>query len=587
MDFATVRKVWQLMTASERRSALALLGLMVIGMMLETLGVGLVVPALALLTQPEYAQRVPALQGLLAFLGNPTRTQLVLGAMLALTGVFLLKNLFLAYLAWRQMHFTFTMPAQLSQRLFAAYLRQPYAFHLRRNSAELLRNVTIDVSVLANNAMLPGLILISEALVLAGLCTLLFVVEPVGALFVVVVLGLAAWGFYRVMRRRTAQWGAARQYHEGMRIQHLQQGLGGAKDIKMFGREAEFLSRYDFHNVRGARMSQLYSAFQQFPRLWLEVLAVAGLAMLVVAMLAQDRSINAVLPTLGLFAAAAFRLMPSANRAIAASQSLRYGLPVIESLHAEAALATAEPEAPRIKGALFGNELTLHEVTYRYPESSGFALSDLSLHVKCGETVGFIGSSGAGKSTLVDVLLGLLKPEHGEVRVDGIDIQANLRHWQDQIGYVPQSIYLTDESVRSNVAFGLGDEHIDDTAVWRALRAAQLEEFVRALPEGLLTPVGERGVRLSGGQRQRIGIARALYHDPGILVLDEATSSLDIATEASVMQAVQALHGSKTILIVAHRLSTVEHCDRLYRLENGRLVEQGSPSTMLDVRRSG
>jgi ABC-type multidrug transport system fused ATPase/permease subunit len=587
MGYTTARKVWQLMTPSERRGALGLLGLMIVGMLLETLGIGLVVPALALLTEPEYSRRFPALQGMLAYFGNPSRSQLILGAMVALAVVFLVKNSFLAFLVWRQMRFTFTMPAQLSQRLFAAYLRQPYTFHLRRNSAELLRNVTVDVSILANNAMLPGLILISETLVLLGLCTVLMIFEPLGALAVVSVLGLAAWGFHRLMRRRIERWGLARQHHEGLRIQHLQQGLGGAKDIKVLGREAEFLNRYEVHNVQSARMAQLHSTFQQFPRLWLEVLAVTGLAMLVAVMLAQGSALGDILPTLGLFAAAAFRLMPSANRAIAAAQSLRYGLPVIDTLHAELEASRAPAETRAGVGAPFGRELMLNQVSFTYPGAARQALTDLSLSIACGETVGFIGSSGAGKSTLVDVVLGLLKPDHGEVRVDGVDIASSMRNWQAQIGYVPQSIFLTDESLRSNVAFGLREDHIDDAAVWRALRAAQLEEFVRSLPDGIQTPVGERGVRLSGGQRQRVGIARALYHDPAVLVLDEATSSLDTATERGVMQAVDALHGAKTIVIVAHRLSTVERCDRLYRLEGGRVVEHGTPATMLAVRQSG
>ena len=231
--------------------------------------------------------------------------------------------------------------------------------------------------------------------------------------------------------------------------------------------------------------------------------------------------------------------------------------------------------------APFRATLELSQITYSYPGAAEPALKDLSLTIQRGESVGFIGASGAGKSTLVDILLGLLTPDTGEVRVDGKDIQENLRNWQDQIGYVPQSIYLTDDTLRCNVAFGLTDEQIDDEAVQRAIQAAQLEEFVASLPEGLETIVGEHGVRLSGGQRQRIGIARALYHDPVVLVLDEATSALDAVTERDVMQAVYALHGDKTLLIVAHRLSTVAHCDKLVRLEEGRVVEEGDARVML------
>jgi ABC-type multidrug transport system fused ATPase/permease subunit len=316
----------------------------------------------------------------------------------------------------------------------------------------------------------------------------------------------------------------------------------------------------------------MQSTLQQMPRLWLEVLAVSGLAILVISMLAQNRSLEAVLPTLGLFAAAAFRLMPSVSRILGAVQALRYGMSMIDVLHAELSLKIPETTGKQKPSAPFHSNMELSHVSYTYPAAASAALKDISLLIKRGESVGFIGVSGAGKSTLVDIILGLLTPDQGDVRVDAKDIQQNLRNWQDQIGYVPQSIYLTDDTLRRNIAFGLPDEQIDDAAVKRAIQSAQLVGFVNSLPEGLMTMVGERGIRISGGQRQRIGIARALYHDPAVLLLDEATSSLDTATELGVMQAVKALQGSKTILIVAHRLSTVEHCDSLFKMEDGKLV---------------
>ena len=579
-NLSTTQKIWGLLTAVERRDAVVLLGLMIIGMVLETLGVGLVIPALALLTQSDFAHDYPALQPLLQTLDNPSQETLVIGGMLMLVGVYLIKALFLAYFAWQQTYFIFNVQAQLSQRLFMIYLRQPYTFHLQRNSAQLIRNVINEVVIFAGS-LSNVMSLLAEGLVLLGIISLMLVVEPLGALIVVSVLGIAAWGFYHFTRKHIIHWGKARQYHEGLRIQHLQQGLGGAKDVKLLGREANFLEQYRLHNVQSARVGQLHATLQQLPRLWLELLAVSGLAILVISMLAQNRALEAVLPTLGLFAAAAFRLMPSVNRVLGAIQSLRYGLPVIDILHTELNLSTLETANTRTSSTPFRTTLELRQITYAYPEAAESALKDLSLTIQHGETIGFIGTSGAGKSTLVDILLGLLTPDAGEVWVDGVNIQENLRNWQDQIGYVPQSIFLTDDTLRNNVAFGLANEQIDDTAVWRAIRAAQLEEFVTSLPDGLETLVGERGIRLSGGQRQRIGIARSLYHDPAVLVLDEATSSLDTATEREVMQAVRTLHGNKTVLIVAHRLSTVEHCDRLYRLRHGRLAAEGSPDAML------
>ena len=310
---------------------------------------------------------------------------------------------------------------------------------------------------------------------------------------------------------------------------------------------------------------------------------VVGLVALVFTMLAQGRTLVAVLPTLGMFAAAAFRLLPAINRILFASQVLRYGLPIIDNLHAELNLRSTETHGRGTNKYSFRQTLEFRNVAYKYPDATQPALDGVTLTIRRGESVGFVGTSGAGKTTLVDILLGLLDPDSGEVCIDGFNIKNGPRDWQDQIGYVPQTIFLTDDSVRRNVAFGIPDSKINAESVRRALRAAQLEEFVHNLPEGLNTMIGERGVRLSGGQRQRIGIARALYHDPAVLVLDEATSALDTATESGVMEAVKELQGTKTVIIVAHRISTVQYCDRIYRLEKGRLMDPDSHAPEVEL----
>lgn len=577
----TPQKLWYLLTSEQRRAAIVLLGLMLIGVVLETLGIGLIIPALALMTQGDIADKYPALVPWLNSLGNYSHKQLVIGGLLVLIVVYAIKALFLGFLAWRQAQFVFGLRANLSQRLFTGYLHQPYTFHLQNNSAQLIRN-TIGQVADVTNVIQKSLILITEILVLLGIFALLLAVEPLGALLVVSILGLAGWGFNQFTRSYVLRWGKDLQHHDGLRIQHLQQGLGGAKDVKLLGRESDFLDQYWLHNISSANIGLRQDTLGALPRLWLELLAVTGLVSLVLVMIWQGKPLDTLLPTLGLFAAAAFRVMPSGNRVINAIQSLHYSLPVIDTLHGELRLFNATKSPPQGQHLPFNNALSLERVCFQYHSAESQALCGISLKILRGTSVGFIGGSGAGKSTLVDIILGLLTPQSGTIKIDGIDIQTNLRGWQDQIGYVSQSIFLTDDTLRRNVAFGLPDDQIDEAAVWRAILAAQLEQFVNELPQGIDTLVGERGIRLSGGQRQRIGIARALYHDPQVLVLDEATSSLDNATEYGVMEAVRALQGDKTILIVAHRLSTVEHCDRLFRLERGKLVEEGETSVMLE-----
>lgn len=574
--FESISPYLTILPSKQRRQAVALLVLMVIGALIETASVGLVIPGLALIAQVDLAENYPRLRPLLYFLGQPTQSQLIFGGMVVLFVVYFVKALFLAFLAWRQNAFIFGVRATLSQRLFAGYLRQPWSFHLQRNSAQLINILANETNQFTASALQPALLLLTEVLVLAGIFTLLIVVEPFGTLVLMGVVGFGAWSFQRMTSSHLLRWGKARQYHESQRIQHVQQGLGGAKDVKLLGREAEFLARYSTHNIGSTRVVEWQNTLQQLPRLWIEVLAVGGLAILVMVMIAQGKPPATMLPTFGLFAVAAFRVMPSAYRAIGALQSLRYARPVVDTLHQEL-MQLDESLVPEKGGPVaFSKAIVLEGVSYQYPGAAAAALSDITLKILRGASIGFVGGSGAGKSTLVDLILGLLTPTTGQVRVDGVDIQTNLRGWQDQIGYVPQTVFLTDDSLRCNVAFGLSEDQIDDSAVHRALRAAQLEEFVISLPEGVQTLVGERGVRLSGGQRQRIGIARALYHDPQVLVLDEATSALDTATEEGVMAAVYSLIGEKTLIIVAHRLSTVARCDWLYRLEKGRIVDEGS-----------
>ena len=573
-DFAKLnaaQMVWRLLKKSEQRRLFAIFLLTLVGTVFEMLSLGLVVPLVSILTKPGYVNGIPLVHN---FFGDLSSSQAAIGAMSILVAVYILKTIFLIWKTWVQRGYSNSVSVRVAKDLFENYMNQPYAFHLERNSAIMIRN-SQNTSGVMGGVVDPMLFVASEFLVTGGLFVLMLVIEPVASITAVVVFGSFAWLFRRFTKRRISRWGEAQNFHNGMLIQHLQQGFGGVKDVKILGREGYFIEEYSKDLQGNAYIQRRFSVAQSLPRFGMELLTIVCLGVLISIMALSGRELTNILPVLSLFGAAAFRLLPTMNQVISNFMSIGLYRPILVSLYDDLG-RTFPKRIPALNKPRISQNLSVEHLNFKYKNVGGFALEDVSINVRRGEAVGLIGSSGSGKSTLVDILLGLLEPTAGIVCIDGHDIQDNLRGWQDQIGYVPQSIFLTDDTLRRNVAFGLPNDLIDDNAVKSALRSAQLEDFVASLPEGMETVVGERGVRLSGGQRQRIGIARALYNNPDVLVLDEATSSLDTETEHGVMQAVQALQGEKTVIIVAHRLSTVEYCDRLYRLENARIVDEGT-----------
>lgn len=580
INFPTANKIWEVLSKVEKRNAIILIFLLLVGMVLEALGISLVIPAIALFTQDDISVNYPILKPILDSFGNPSHMTQVRWGLIILLLVFVIKNMFLAFLVWAQAKFTQTLGARLSSSLYSIYLQQPYNFHLQHNSSILIRNIYTEVNVFTG-AMNSFLLLLSESFVLLGLFVMLIIIEPLSAISVVILLGFSVITFHRFTRKTISKWGIDRQHHDGFRIQHIQQGLGGVKDSMLLGREKDFIEEFSFHNKRNYEIARKITALKQMPRLLLEVLAVLAMVVVFFMMLMQGKAIGTILPVLAFFAVTAFRLMPSANRILGAVQEVTFHLPVINVLFKDLKLPLIGSKNNLDEKLLFKKNINISKISFHYENSNEPVIKDMSFMINSGESIGIIGPSGSGKSTLVDIILGLLKPSSGEVLVDGLNIDNNIRNWQDKIGYVSQSIYLTDDSLRRNVAFGLSNENISEVALKNAIKAAQLDEFINELPNGLDTIVGEDGVRLSGGQRQRIGIARALYHDPLVLVLDEATSSLDMKTEASVMKAIDELRGKKTIIIIAHRLSTVANCDRIHMLKKGLVVSTGSPKEVL------
>jgi ATP-binding cassette, subfamily B, bacterial PglK len=537
---------------------------------LEVVGVGLVPLFFAAVIDPDAAARIPLVGGLV---GNGL-TEWVVPLGLGLVAFFALKNGLLALIGFLQARYVARCQANLSTRLLATYLRQPYNFHLQRNSSELVRNATGVTFNVFTGVVLPGCIMATEILVVGLVASVLFLAEPAATLVAVAVLGGISGAFYALFRRRVRNLGREQLAHSAEMIKWINQALGGVKEVKVFGREAFFVERYREQITAFSRSYLWYNAIGSLPRHFLETLFVAA-AVLALLFIARSGAAQAALPMLVLFGVAGIRLMPSFNRVVGAAASIRFNMQAVEAIRGELARADAAPargEAPRRRMLRL---LELQRVSYTYPGAARPALAEVSLSLPRGELMALVGRSGAGKSTLVDILLGLHAPGSGRVLVDGADIHDDLAGWQRSIGYVPQHIFLTDDSLLRNVAFGLPDAQIDAERARRALAAAQLDAFVAALPQGLQTRMGERGARLSGGERQRIGIARALYHDPDVIVLDEATAALDRPTEAEIVRLLQALAGRCTVILIAHSMATVRVCHKIVLLSGGRVAAIG------------
>lgn len=560
----------QLFDRQDALQATGLLCLMIIGATLEMIAVSMMFPLIEALANPSGKPTMPLAVMIYRLSGNVDHTHFVFFLLTFLVFFYVIKNLFFSLLFYLQNRFGFHKQGKLSYRLFAHYLSLPYTFHLERNSGDLLRNLTHETDQIVWSILLPGLALITESLVAIGLVALLFYSSFEAALVISSIFGIAGFIYYWTFRNKLEEWGTGRMHHDAMRIRAIHEGLGALKELKVLARTAYFLGAYAKHNARRAEMTSRHNLVLGSNLLLLEVLGMSSLLILVGLHLAADKPFSTILPLMGVFAGAAFRLIPATNRIINNFQQIRYANAPIRNLCEELAQAKESLGAEHGTDDLqFMHEISIRDITYAYTPTTPPVLDGVSLTIRHSEMVGLMGVSGTGKTTLVDVLLGLLQPSTGGVYVDGKNINTHLAAWQRKIGYIPQGIYLIDGTIRQNVALGIQESDIDDRKVMEALREASLADFVASLRFGANTPVGELGKQLSGGQRQRIGIARALYHDPELLVLDEATSSLDAATEADVINAIKMMRGKKTMVIISHHRETLVHCDRIYRLENG------------------
>ncbi len=579
--FTEGRKVLAILGRSASRRVLVLFLMQIVGSVLEVLGISLVLPAMMLLINPSAIEKYSAMRFLSASLGHPKPLTLSLALMIALAAGYVIKNAYRAWLLFLQIEFSFRQQVRLSQRLYGQYLAKPYTFHLQRNSATLIYNITSGTDLLSLLVISPVMSLSAELVVIAAMISFLFFVSPTVSIILFVLFGGSSVLFYGSIRNRLNHWGKMRQYHDTERIRQSQQGLGGIKDVKILGRENFFLNAFSQHAAGRAYFERHNMFLNQLPPVWLETIAILALATTTCFLALQGAPLDRTVPTVALFAAAAFRIMPSLSKILNAAQNLRYASPVIDMLYSEL-IEDGAQEQPggQVSMQTPFRSVDVVDMAYRYDGAESPALDHIGFSIARGACVGIVGTSGSGKTTLIDVILALLTPSAGDVLIDGQSLGTISKDWQRRIGYVSQNIYLADQSLRENIAFGIPESEIDDQAVARAVQFAQLASLIGSLPEGLHTEIGERGVRLSGGERQRVGIARALYHDPEVLVLDEATAALDTNTEADIMRAVGELPGDKTLIIVAHRLATVAICDVVYRLEKGKIVWSGPPAAL-------
>ena len=584
MNINTIFQIYRILDPSARKKVVLLFVLILIGTFLEIFSIGMFVPILSSLVVSDFASTHPTIVSWLPLLGHLSQKDLIILGISSISILYFIKFIYFILLIRIQGSFVYGVQAKLSQNLFKSYIYKPYIFHLQENSAQLIRNATTEVGVYSG-ILSAGLNLITEALVLVGIVAVLLYVQPFSTLVIASSLFLSLYLYQYFTRGHILRWGQERQYHEGKRIQFLQQGFGGIKDSKLLGREGYFIKQYNSSTFRVADVGRKQYVLQQIPRYWLELLVMVVLSLLVLTTILQSKPFEEIIPIIGLFSIASFRMMPSSNRILNSLQRIRHGIPVISLISREINLLREGLETKELDNDSnfnFSNYIQLEKVSFSYPSSEIQSITDINIKITKGDFVGIIGSSGAGKSTLVDIILGLLHPQIGVISVDGFNIHNNLKNWQYRIGYVPQSIYLTDDTLKRNIAFGVDDRKIDDEALKMAITSAQLLEFIDSLPKGLETIVGERGMRISGGQRQRIGIARALYHNPEVLVLDEATSSLDVATEKKIMKSINLLIGSKTIIIISHRYTTVSDCSHIYKIDKGEVVQDGTYSELIE-----
>ena len=581
--FSVLSKFNKLLNAKQK-SRLAILGIVnVIGAFLEVIGVSLMLPLITAIMQPDIIRTNKYIAYVCNILDLHSHRTFVIVCIIAVIFVFIFKDMFLIMQYYIQTRFVCNNQFAMQQRMLSGFLNRPYEFFLNVESGEILRVIQSDVP--STYALLTTIIgMFTESVVALAISITIFVIDPIMTTFVIIMMGVVMIVISKLVKPILKKKGEEQLIHSSLMYKWLLQSINGIKEIKVGNKEDFFKVNFETSGKKSIGAEKWRSVFSNIPRLMIEMVSVCSTLAFIAFMIYKGKEIETLVPTLGAFAMAAMKLMPSANRIVAGVNQVVFQLPSLNKLLEDIELFEEDEIKYKDyrknnigkteKSLSFNDKIELRDVTYSYQNSDKHILDRANMIIPIGKSIGIVGASGAGKTTAVDILLGILLAGEGEILVDGVNVMEHYSDWLSNIGYIPQSIFMLDDDIKSNVAFGVKKEEQDEKRVWEALREAQLEDFVRGLKDDIHTRIGERGMRLSGGQKQRIGIARALYSNPEVLVFDEATSALDSETEAAVMSSINGLHGKKTMIIIAHRLQTIKECDLVYRVGDGKIIEE-------------
>jgi ATP-binding cassette subfamily C protein len=584
----SLKKLWDLFNKKERLQIFGLLLAILAMAMAQVAGVASVMPFMDLVMEPEMVNQSELLNTLYNYFEFESVNSFTIFVGFGMFFVIVISNLISTFAIWLKMKFVWKNNHHLSMKLLKKYMAKPYSYFLIHNSSDLGKNVLQEIQNLTTSYLIQLIDLITYTIVAIAIITLLFVTDIKITLAAIVLLGGSYSLIYIITKKRMRTAGQERMEANTMRFKTANEAFSGIKEIKISSREDEFLSRFATHSSDNANLRAWYDIVRRLPRYALEAVAFGGIVLLVLYLIISGEESNRVVPMVSLFAFAGYRLMPALQRIFYAASALNFNTAILDRIHDDifetGKFASLDWPIERPQPLEFNDKIELKNIKYSYPDDQEAVLKNINIEIKKHTEIGLAGATGAGKSTLVNVILGLLNPEEGKIEIDGLKLnEDNIRNWQQNLGYVPQDIYLCDDTILSNIAFGVPKEEIDMEAVKKATKIANIDKFIEnELPQGYDTVVGERGVRVSGGQRQRLGLARALYNDPEVLVLDEATSSLDGATQKAVMEAINNVAKVKTIIIIAHRLSTVQNCDSIYMIEDGKVIDSGKYNELVE-----